>query len=554
MNIKEQDILDKLQALRQAFAAQLPAKLTDISQCWQGLHNGNWDWEQADTLHRLVHTLTGSAPTFGFVALGTQAREAEQVIKSWVNARQIPNAESQASFSAMLVRLDSTMENPATETTAAEVNSLLPDADNHLIYIVDQDHDFSAELSLLLNQSNYHPKIYKTGQELLSAINKVVPAAIIIDAEGCNKGMPGTEIAAQLKQGKHDNIPLLILSNKADFNTRLQAVRCGCDSFITKPIDPALLVDKLDQFTQNDDHEPYRILIVDDDPALATHYQLTLQAAGMDAYTLSTPQSIMEILSDVRPDLIVMDVYMPGCSGLELAKLIRQQEAYVSTPIVYLSTEGNLDKQLIAMRIGGDDFLTKPIEDSHLVSSITIRAARSRLLNSFMIQDSLTGLLKHTVIKEHLVIEISRAIRAKTPLAFAMLDIDHFKKVNDSYGHITGDRVIKSLARLLQQRLRKTDSIGRYGGEEFAVVLPACDIDYAYRILNDIRDAFSRLTFNLDSQQFSATISIGIASLQNYHQAESINQAADEALYLAKERGRNRVVIADIEGIQSTNS
>jgi diguanylate cyclase (GGDEF)-like protein len=124
-----------------------------------------------------------------------------------------------------------------------------------------------------------------------------------------------------------------------------------------------------------------------------------------------------------------------------------------------------------------------------------------------------------------------------------MIDIDKFKLVNDHYGHMMGDRVIKSLARLLQQRLRKSDRIGRYGGEEFAVVLPNCDLDSAVKALDKIRTAFSELHYLHDGKEFSVTFSAGLAGFPAHENADELNQAADEALYEAKHQGRNRIVV-----------
>jgi diguanylate cyclase (GGDEF)-like protein len=211
---------------------------------------------------------------------------------------------------------------------------------------------------------------------------------------------------------------------------------------------------------------------------------------------------------------------------------------------VFLSTETSLDKQLAAMRLGGDDFLTKPIQLDHLISSVTSRAQRSRILRSFMIRDSLTGLLNHTKTKEHLDLEVARAQRRQGSLVFAMLDIDHFKSVNDTYGHPTGDRVIKNLARLLQQHLRKTDVIGRYGGEEFAVVLIDTDGPAGLRALDRIRSHFAQIRQQSEGAEFTVTFSCGVATFPDYKSATELNDAADKALYEAKRGGRNQVILA----------
>jgi diguanylate cyclase (GGDEF)-like protein len=167
------------------------------------------------------------------------------------------------------------------------------------------------------------------------------------------------------------------------------------------------------------------------------------------------------------------------------------------------------------------------------------------MLRSFMVRDSLTGLLNHTAIKDQLDGEVAWAIREKKTLSFAMIDIDHFKKVNDTYGHSVGDRVIKSLSRLLKQRLRTSDLIGRYGGEEFAVVLVDDDKTTAMKVLDIIREDFSQLRHLANGKEFTVTFSCGIADVSQFPDASKLNDAADKALYKAKHAGRNRVMLAD---------
>jgi diguanylate cyclase (GGDEF)-like protein len=251
-------------------------------------------------------------------------------------------------------------------------------------------------------------------------------------------------------------------------------------------------------------------------------------------------------LVEFTPDLILMDVYMPGCSGLELAAVLRQQTAYLGTPIVFLSTETDVGKQQQAMRQGGDDFLIKPIQLDLLVSAVRNRAERSRNLRSAMVRDSLTGLVNHTKLKEHLNIEVARVGRNGRPLSFVMLDIDHFKAVNDTYGHPAGDGVIKSLARILQQRLRRTDILGRYGGEEFAIILSDTDGVDALRVVDQIRQSFSQIRQYSGTNEFTVTFSAGVATLPPCSDAANLNEVADKALYAAKQAGRNRVILADL--------
>ncbi len=342
-------------------------------------------------------------------------------------------------------------------------------------------------------------------------------------------------------------LPVVFMSTRDDIEARLQAVRAGGLAYFTKPFDVGLLIDQLDTLTSSEPPDHYRVLVVDDEAPMTSFYRAVLEAAGMEVATLNDPMAVMSEMVSFMPEIILMDLYMPGCSGLELAQMIRQQESYVSMPIVYLSAESDRERQLKAMSAGGDDFLTKPIDPAHLVSAVTSRVERWRTLRSFMVRDSLTGLLNHTRTNEELEVEIARARRTQSNLIYAMIDIDFFKNVNDSYGHPTGDRVIKGLARLLQQRLRKVDIVGRVGGEEFAAIMIDTNAENAIRVLDEMRQHFAGVVHFSDTAEFSVTFSCGAADFSEFGDSNSLREAADRALYKAKGEGRNKVVLAEAE-------
>ncbi len=308
-------------------------------------------------------------------------------------------------------------------------------------------------------------------------------------------------------------------------------------------LDASSVLEKIETLSRLSFYEPYRVLIVDDSRAQALHTEMVLNSAGIITRALTEPLSVMAELSDFQPDLIILDMYMPECLGTELAKVIRQHERHVSVPIIYLSAEDDLDKQLDAMSEGGDDFLTKPIRPRHLIATVRTRASRARSLKARMVRDSLTGLYNHTHTLQLLEDARLRARRDGRPLSFAMLDIDHFKQVNDRFGHPMGDRVIKGLALFLKQRLRKTDHIGRYGGEEFAVVLPDTDLDAARLVLDEIRQRFAEIHYPAQPTDLRCTFSCGIAELTPDLDIKSMAKQADEALYRAKHGGRNRIEV-----------
>jgi diguanylate cyclase (GGDEF)-like protein len=201
--------------------------------------------------------------------------------------------------------------------------------------------------------------------------------------------------------------------------------------------------------------------------------------------------------------------------------------------------------------MGGDEYLIKPIKPDHLISTVTVLAERMKIIRSFMVRDSMTGLFNYAATKDALDSAINHARSQAETVCFAMIDLDHFKEVNDNYGHEAGDRVLMALARLLRQRLRKTNVVGRTGGEEFAVVLPSCSIQEAGHLLQQILEDFATISFPAGENSFNSTYSCGVASLDKYDTADKLYKAADEALYLAKQEGRNRVVAVGYEEAQS---
>jgi diguanylate cyclase (GGDEF)-like protein len=196
------------------------------------------------------------------------------------------------------------------------------------------------------------------------------------------------------------------------------------------------------------------------------------------------------------------------------------------------------------MRTGGDDFLTKPVEPAQLVSVVSIRTERWRSLSALIARDSLTGLANKGHTYEALEAEAARALRHDTELSFALIDIDHFRAINETHGYPSGDRVIKGLARLFQERLRRSDQIGRTGGGEFAVIIPHGDNAATATLLNDVRERFSRLRYQTEAGAFHATFSGGIATLPAFGEPVALDRAAQRALREAKRRGRNRVELA----------
>ena len=542
----EAEFQQHLQQLSSAFALRLQEEMPLLKLNAERLLHSSEPHEQLQHLQALrdqLHKLAGAAGTFGFSSLGQRARELEQEADKWLDTLQ-KEQQSLQDFSLSLQQLASqqfqapVIEEPAVKRTRPARSN----PSSRRIYILEDQPAIGESMRLTLNNFGYQAEHFMRIADLEQALDRQLPGALIVDVNLPDEALTGLQYAAQLQQRLDEPLPLLVITTQDDFATHLEAVRVGALGFFTKPVDIPQLENRLERCFAQQQGEPYRVMIIDDDRELASRFSLILRDANMLVEMLHEPSEISARMRSFNPEVVLLDVSMPCCTGPELAQIIRMNDDWLRVPIVYLSAETDNNRQMNALIKAGDDFLTKPISDNALIAAVFSRAQRARLLSNALSRDSLTGLLKHGDIKEQVGIELERAQRSGKPASVAMLDIDFFKKVNDSYGHAAGDNVIRALANLLRQRLRRIDSLGRYGGEEFLVVLPDCPPDQALRILDEIRQRFADLHFIADGQQFSVTLSAGIASTDDAPaSADDLLDKADRALYTAKHGGRNQV-------------
>ena len=336
--------------------------------------------------------------------------------------------------------------------------------------------------------------------------------------------------------------PVLLISSQGSIEVRLAAARAGVDAILSQPLDVSELVEWLNDLVGPHRETPLSILIVDDDEILAETYALALENSGMRAHVETNPSAGLSRITETYPDLVLMDLQMPGVSGVELARVIRQSRRHLSLPLVFLSSERDPSRQLEARKLGGDDFIVKPVDLEWLVSLVRMRADRAIRLRSMMDRDSLTGLLNHGKFVDRLFHELERCQRTGVELSLALIDLDSFKSVNDTYGHVSGDQVLRTLAHTLSVALRRIDIVGRYGGEEFAILLLDTPPQAAVVVIDKIRRRFSEIEFEAKNHKFFVTFSAGVSGSRKHLTTEALISAADDYMYQAKAEGRNRVL------------
>ena len=348
----------------------------------------------------------------------------------------------------------------------------------------------------------------------------------------------------QLVRAKWRTSQLVCVADQELIEPIVSLMRAGIDISIPVEEQSMRVLNCILDFVQVQAQEKSRVLIVEDSKVAITMIQRTLMQHGIESEAIVDPGGLFAALQAYQPDLILMDMHMPRFNGVEATRVLRQMDAYKAVPIVYLSGESGVGMQVEALRLGGDQFLIKPINPVLLAAVVKTKIERFREAQRSSTIDGLTGLLNHTASKSRLKSMVSK-LNATTSLSVVMLDIDHFKSINDTYGHPVGDQVIQSLAWLLKGHLRANDLVGRYGGEEFMIAMQDVTQTQAQAIVDRIRQLFSALPHSHSNGALFATFSAGIASYGDIKDASVLTEHADFALLNAKRLGRNCVSLSN---------
>ena len=521
----------QLQAFREQFAQQLPERCNQLSEIFARASSGD-DAARVE-LQRALHSLVGAGGTFGFPQISQLARQLEQQVRD----AALPAA---LEFQAQLRRMMDLVELPRPVAAVAPTAVVLNALPRELVYLTMA----GAHSNELLSQlQKFQLQVHRASDTAaLQALLNARPEQSFLVIVDCQAALPfECPLFAADSNIDWQRHVLLLVSNRRDFTLRLQAAKLGARAVLAKPLNLPDLFEVLERPEFDLQTAPYRVLIVDDDLSVANYHATVLRSAGMKVEICSDVLRVDIVVQDFAPELILLDLYMPGWDGPDIARALRMDNQSLGVPLVFLSSEANRAVQLGAMRDGGDDFLVKPIQPQHLIESVQIRARRYRELRNAMLTDPLTHVLNRRALMGGVEREFARARRLNVPLSAAVIDIDRFKQVNDSQGHQVGDTVLKGLTQLLRQRLRKSDLIGRLGGEEFLVVLPETDLTTAWALLDDIREQFSSFDFIGISGRLHVTFSAGISQWREQSATLWLAEM-DERLYAAKAAGRNRIV------------
>lgn len=416
--------------------------------------------------------------------------------------------------------------------------------------VVDDSTTVRSILREEMKSLGFDVKTAADGQEGVALILETMPDIVLTDIEMPKKN--GLELCRDLSgNSKTNHIPIIVISTLVNDENIRHWFHYGASHFLQKPVSPESLAEIVTDLLGHS-HQGRRgsALVAENTPTAAAIIRKELNSIGVRSNLCRTASELDAYLAVCRPDLITLDLSMADGNGPELCRKLRARNELQSTSIVLISEDNQRDIIVECLNMGANDFLTKPFTRTEFRARVQTHlrtknlldelAHRNRILEALAYKDGLTGLMNRRYLDEALERELVKAQNTGDCLGFLILDLDHFKLVNDTYGHNIGDEILKDIALIIQECVGNNGIPCRYGGEEMCVFLPDVPLTKTKEIAERIRSACENNCFT--EHGIKQTLSIGLSMFPHLSPRESLVTDADQALYQAKSGGRNRVM------------
>jgi diguanylate cyclase (GGDEF)-like protein len=538
--VSDEGLLTAVRAIWERSRDAIMHRVTVFEQAVAAATTGELAADVRRDAEREVHKLAGAVGTFGFWDASTLAKEAEVMLQG--DTPITPADALRLSTIAGELRAQLSVVEPGQKPTP-------PPPEEPVSTFVKRRH---PKLLLIGHDAEFRDRMIAEartlGVDVLAAHNGAEARTLLadsIDAVILDLTIP--EVGFAFLEEIHvafPALPVIVISDADEFQDRVEAARLGGRGFLQKPVRPSQLIDLLRDSLVAAPHEVATIVAVDDDPELLALIQALLQPIGARVLTVSDPLRVLHVLVEHAPDLVMLDVDMPGLNGIELCRVLRNDPRWAALPVLFLTAQSEPNTVMQMFEAGADDFVAKPVLGPELVARVRNRLERTRMLRLAGDVDSLTGVATRRRGIEVLERIFRLAQRQRQLISVAAIDLDHFKQVNDRFGHLVGDMVLRRVATILSTCFRGEDVVARWGGEEFIVAIYSMPSGAAARRLNQALERLRAEIFEAAGEEpLTVTFSAGVAEFpSDGADWTTVYRVADDALSRAKTDGRNRVV------------
>ncbi len=522
----------RVQALWVRFQPQMLARVESIEEALAALVESRLDDELRRRAERDAHRLAGSAGTLGRHYASVLARSLEELLTR-------PGPVDAMELSDALVQVES-LRSELTDAPSADQSIA---EDRPVVLVMHHDAELAAGIGLAVEARGLASQVATSVPTAREALDVAIPAVALVDLGQGDDGV--LDLVRELST-RTPPVVVLAVTHGTGFFDRVEAVRAGIQAFLPGSLSPNELAGAAAATLEAAGRDRQRLLAVDDDPAVLAALVAILEPAGIVVTGVTEPERFWATLRESAPDLVVLDLDMPVVSGTELCRLLRADPRWSALPVVFLTSHVGRDTIEAIFAAGADDYVPKPVGGPELLTRITNRLERTKILQARAETDPLTGLANRRKFESQWTRLQAMAERYGQPLSFALLDLDHFREVNNRYGHEVGDVVLKHIGRLLSECFRGEDVVARWGGEEIALAMYGMSRSDGVRRVTDALRAISEKTMATpDGQSFRVSFSGGVSE----HKVDGatlldLYRRADEALYAAKALGRSRVLPA----------
>ncbi|MBI2568164.1 MAG: response regulator [Candidatus Schekmanbacteria bacterium] len=503
----------------------------------------------ASNVRFLAHKLHGTSGTCGYPEVSANLGRIESLMAESEVEPELRTERFYETIEAVLAEAEEKLAAPTLRDGQVESGDQDRRLANGTALIVHADPQLLGQIARIGEKHLFAVRAFADeAQALAGTRNQQIDAALISTSlpDGGNPYRLAASIRSRIGCNR---MGVAFIADTDDLRTRLLAVEAEADLFLVQSSDPEQYAQVIDRLMIKSRQARPKALIVEDDADFAGFLSQELTGSGIDSVHLNEPTEIFATLERERPDIVISDIIMPGISGFDLCRIVRSQLEWSEIPIVLITAGTDSTFRKAAYDAGADDYVLKPIVKEELLGRIRARLERARVCGEHRRHDSLTGLALRSTFQPVILARMADAVRRRSEIAFALLDVDHFKRVNDAYGHFCGDRVLATLGKLLKMRLRTEDAACRWGGEEIVIAYGDTPAEAAKRSLDRILDEFRSFPFQSEEgETFRASFSAGIAAFPAEGKGLSaVLEVADRRLYHAKRAGRSRILVSSSE-------